>query len=136
MYSFLLEAESTLVQYSNNKKHIISDYSGQLSHCSDWATVQDFHARQGQVILCSPKRPDRPQGPHSLLCNGDGCSFSGTKRPDLEVYLSTPCSAEVKDVWICVSTPPCNDNDDEDDDDNNNNNNTNNVRFDVITLVY
>jgi hypothetical protein len=40
-YSFLLEPESTLVQYSNKQKHIISD-SGQLSHCSDGATFRGF----------------------------------------------------------------------------------------------
>jgi hypothetical protein len=89
------------------------------------------------VVLYSPKRPDRLQVPHNLLCNGYGDSFPGAKRPELEVYHSTPSSAEVKDVRICTSTPPCKDNDDEDDDDdyNNNNNNNNNI-FDVMISVY
>jgi hypothetical protein len=61
-------------------------------------------------------------------------SFPEAKRPGLEFYHSTPNNAEVTDVWICTSTPPCNDNGD-DDNGNNNNNNNNNVNFDVI-LVY
>ena len=79
------------------------------------------------MVLCSPKRPDRLQGPHSLLVNGYGGSYPGAKRPGLEVYHANPCSAGGK--WDCTSTPTCNDNDDDDD------NNNNNVRFDVIILV-
>lgn len=68
------------------------------------------------MVLCSPKSPDRLQG------NGYGGSYPGAKRSGLEVYHATPCSAEGK--WGCTSTPICNDDDDD------------NVRFDVIILVF
>jgi hypothetical protein len=55
--------------------------------------------------LCSPNRPYLLQGPHSLLFNGYRGFYSGAKRPELEVYLSTPSSAEVKNEWNCTSTP-------------------------------
>jgi hypothetical protein len=37
---------------------------------------------------------------------GTGSSFPGVKLPGREVDHSTPTSAEVKKMWIYISTPP------------------------------
>jgi hypothetical protein len=58
-----------------------------------------FHTRQGQEILSSSQRPDRPWGPPSLLSNWYRGDFSlEVKRPGRAAYHSTPSSAEVKNI--------------------------------------
>jgi len=53
----------------------------------------------------SPKRPDRPYGPLSLLFKG-WSSFTGIKRPTREGDHSPPSTAEVKNEWSYTSAPP------------------------------
>jgi hypothetical protein len=52
------------------------------------------------------KIPDHLWGPHRLLFNVYGRSFSGIKKPKREVNHSPPSGVEVKSVWSYTSTPP------------------------------
>jgi hypothetical protein len=56
----------------------------------------------------SPRRPDWFWGPPSLLYNGYQGLFprEGVKRAGREADHSPRTSAEVKNPWICTSTPP------------------------------
>jgi hypothetical protein len=56
-------------------------------------------------IFSFPRRPDRVCGPPILYPMGTGGSFSVVKRPEREADHSPPASAEVKKIWICISTP-------------------------------
>jgi hypothetical protein len=40
------------------------------------------------------------------LLNGYRCFFHGSKQRGRELNHSTPCSAEVKNEWICTSASP------------------------------
>jgi hypothetical protein len=51
----------------------------------------------GSRIFSSPRRPDRLWGPPNLLSNG----YRGR-----EADHSSPASAEVKKMWIYISTSP------------------------------
>jgi hypothetical protein len=55
----------------------------------------------GSKILSSPHRPDRLWGSHNLLSKG----YRGIKRPGREDDHS-PTNAEVKKMWIYISTSP------------------------------
>jgi hypothetical protein len=60
----------------------------------------------GSSIFSSPRGPDRLRGPRSLLSNGYGGLFPrGVKRPGREAEYSPPAAAEVKKIWIYLSTP-------------------------------
>ena len=50
---------------------------------------------RGNIILSSPKRPDRLWGP-PILFSGYPCSLSGVKRSRRKFNHWPPCSAEVK----------------------------------------
>jgi hypothetical protein len=54
----------------------------------------------------SPKRPDRPWVPRSILLNGYQGTFLGVKQPQLEDNYLSPPSVQVKKGWSCTSTPP------------------------------
>jgi hypothetical protein len=53
----------------------------------------------GVRIFTSPGHPDEFWGPPNLLS-------TGVKRSEREADYSSPASAEVKEMWICPSTPP------------------------------
>jgi hypothetical protein len=58
-------------------------------------------------IFFSPQRPDRLWGPPSPLSNGYRRFFlRGVKRQWRETDYSPPISAELKKMWIYISTPP------------------------------
>jgi hypothetical protein len=52
-------------------------------------------------IFSSPRRPDRFSGPSSVLTYRN----RGVKRPARETDHPPPTSAEVKKMWIYISTP-------------------------------
>jgi hypothetical protein len=61
----------------------------------------------GENIFSSPRRPDRLWGPPSLLYNGyRGALSLRVKRPGNEADHSPPPSAEIKKIWIYISTSP------------------------------
>jgi hypothetical protein len=61
----------------------------------------------GSRIFSCPRRPHRFWGPPNLLYNGYRRLFPwGVKRPGCEADHSSPTSAEVKKMWIYISTPP------------------------------
>lgn len=53
-----------------------------------------------QIFFCSPQIPDW------LWINGYQDSFPRVKWPEHEADHSPPSSAETKNDWICISTPP------------------------------
>jgi hypothetical protein len=53
-----------------------------------------------------PSRPDRLWGPPTSYPMGTGSLFPGVKRQGREADHSPPISAEVKKIWIYISTPP------------------------------
>jgi hypothetical protein len=58
-------------------------------------------------IFSSTRHPDRMWRPPSLLSNGyRGALSPGVKPPGCETDHSPPTSAEVKKMWIYISTPP------------------------------
>jgi hypothetical protein len=57
-------------------------------------------------IFPSPPHPDRFWGPPSLLSNRNQGLFPGVKSPGREGDYSPLSSAEVKNVWSYISTPP------------------------------
>jgi hypothetical protein len=54
----------------------------------------------GSRIFSSPRRPDRLWVPLDLLSN----MYRGVKWPGREADHSPPASAEVKKMWIYIST--------------------------------
>jgi hypothetical protein len=58
----------------------------------------------GSRIFSSPRRPDLLWGPPSLLV--PGALSPGVKRQGRETDHSPTTSAEVKKMWIYISTPP------------------------------
>jgi hypothetical protein len=68
----------------------------------DWEV--GFRVPVGSRIFTSLCCPDRLWGPPNTM--GTGGSFPGAKRPGREADHSPPTSAEVKKMWIYISTPP------------------------------
>jgi hypothetical protein len=60
----------------------------------------------GSRIFSSPRCPDRLWGSTNLLSNGYGGTFPEIKRPGREADNSFPASAEVKKMWMYISTFP------------------------------
>ena len=44
-------------------------------------------------------------GPHNIF-HGQQGSFPGVKRPERDVYRSSPCSSQVKNAWIYIQGVP------------------------------
>ena len=60
----------------------------------------------GEETLCPPERPVQIWVPLILAFNGYWGYFARIKRPGREVDHSSPSNADVKNEWICASTPP------------------------------
>ena len=60
----------------------------------------------GKRLFSSRKRPDLIWDPHSLLFGGPHGSLLLVKRQGLQVNLSCPSSAEVKNEWRCTAASP------------------------------
>jgi hypothetical protein len=68
-----------------------------------------FSFRQGQwwnFFFSLPPRPDWLWGTPSLLSNGYWALSSGVKLSERKADHPPPSSAEVKNAWSCISTPP------------------------------
>jgi hypothetical protein len=57
-------------------------------------------------IFSSPRRPDRLWGPQPPIQWVLGALSSGVKRLEHEADHSPSSSAEVRKMWISISTPP------------------------------
>lgn len=68
-------------------------------------TARSSDAARGKIFLSSPKHPDRPWGPPSLLFSGYWGFCPEVKRQGREANLSPQSSAEIKDNWNCNSAP-------------------------------
>jgi hypothetical protein len=60
----------------------------------------------GSKIFSSPRRSDRLRGSPNKLSSWYLGLFPGVKRQRREADHSPPTSAEVKKMWIYISTPP------------------------------
>ena len=65
-----------------------------------------FESRLGKDVFSSLKGPHWLLGSPSLLLNGYLGTFRRVRRPGLEVNLSAPRSAKVKNEWSYTSFPP------------------------------
>jgi hypothetical protein len=63
--------------------------------------MKRVRAPVGARIFSSPRRPDRLWGPPDFLYNG-----YGVNRPGREADHSLPTSAEIKNTWIYIVSPP------------------------------
>ena len=76
---------------------------------SHWAAGWTFRGlnpgRNNRSLFSSPKCPNRPWGPHSVPFNGHRCTSPEKKRPGHEVCHLTSTNVEVKNEWICTSSP-------------------------------
>ena len=80
--------------------------------CRSWGsifvinqTARISDAARGKRFLSSPKHPDRPWGPPSLLFSVYWGFYPEVKQQGREANLSPQSSAEAKDKWNCNSAP-------------------------------
>ena len=69
--------------------------------------VLGLEYQQGREISFLPNRPDQFWDSLNLRFAGYwGSLLGGFKRPGCQVDHSLPSSADVKNDWGCISTPP------------------------------
>jgi hypothetical protein len=81
--------------FRNNSVGIATGYGLDDRRVGVWVPV-------GSRIFSSPRLPDLLWGPQWV----PGTPSLGVKRPGCEADHSAPTSAEVKKIWIYISTPP------------------------------
>ena len=69
-------------------------------------TVSLWNPDRVQIFFVSPKKPDRPWGPPSLLFSWCRGSSLEVKRQGYEVDQSPLTRIEVKNEWSYTATPP------------------------------
>jgi len=69
-------------------------------------TIHSSNSCRGNSLSSFPTCLDHLWGAPSFLFSVNRGSFLGLKRPGSDVDHSPASSAEVKNAWICISTPP------------------------------
>ena len=65
-----------------------------------------FESRNGKTLSLLQNRPDWLWGPPSLIFKWVPEFFAGVKQQGHEVDHSSPSTAEVKNKWSYIATPP------------------------------
>jgi hypothetical protein len=94
---------NSVPQKHKNRVRVVSIATGYGLHDPGFGVRAPVGAR----IFTSPCRPDQLWGPPNFLSNGYQGFFPGVKWHGGEADHTPPSSAEVKEVWIFTSTPPC-----------------------------